>query len=103
MRNKHLRLVAVNNNKNQEKSISANYSEIIKDFFDCIFISENRKIYLIKETLTRLYKDYEETTGIIDEPYFIRAEKKVRRIIREKKVDHYYKLLKKFRQERFYY
>ena len=37
------------------------------------------------------------STGIIDEPYFIRAEKKIKRIIREKKVDYYYNLLKKFR------
>ncbi|MBQ8887141.1 MAG: hypothetical protein IJY61_05500 [Candidatus Gastranaerophilales bacterium] len=95
MKNKHLRLVAVNYDKKQEKSISISCSEIIKDFFDCIFISENKKIYLIKETLTRLYKDYEETTGIIDVPYFVRADRRVSQIIKSGKINYYYKKLKK--------
>ena len=57
----------------------------------------NEKIYILKDILIKIYRDYEITTGIIDEPYFIRAEKKIKRIIREKKVDYYYNLLKKFR------
>ena len=100
---RHLRLVASNTIECNKKT---NLKKQFIDKFDEIksmFISETEKIYILKDILTKLYKDYEETTGIIDEPYFIRAEKKVRRIIREKKVDHYYKLLKKFRQERFYY
>ena len=61
------------------------------------FISKNEKIYVLKDILNKIYRDYEITTGIIDEPYFIKAEKKIRRIIRENKVDYYYNLLKKFR------
>lgn len=95
MKNKHLRLVAGKYDKKQEKITSINYSEIIKDFFSCIFISENKKIYLIKDILTKLYKDYEETTGIIDVPYFVKADRRISQIVKSGKVNYYYKKLKK--------
>jgi Fe-S-cluster containining protein len=97
MKNNHLRLVAASYDKKKEKRVSVSYSEKIKDFFDCIFISENKKIYLIKDTLTRLYKDYEETTGIIDVPYFVKADRRISQIIKSGKINYYYKKLKKNR------
>lgn len=95
---RHLRLVVSRDVECNKKESWAKYFIGTKEFLQNIFISKNEKIYILKNILIDLYKDYEITTGIVDEPYFIRAEKKIRRIIREKKVDHYYKLLKKFRK-----
>lgn len=95
---RHLRLVVSRDVECNKKESLAKCFISTKEFLQNIFISKNEKIYILKNILIDLYKDYEITTGIVDEPYFIRAEKKIRRIIREKKVDHYYKLLKKFRK-----
>lgn len=94
---RHLRLVV--SNKTQLNQRSLNYETFNNLVFKLksMFVSKNDKIYILKETLMNIYRDYEISTGIIDEPYFIKAEKKIRRIIRENKVDYYYSLLKKFR------
>ncbi|MBQ4079021.1 hypothetical protein IJD15_07570 [bacterium] len=94
---RHLRLVVSRNVECNKKESLRKYLSRLKEHFRCIFISKNEKIYILKDILIKIYRDYEITTGIIDEPYFIRAEKKIKRIIREKKVDYYYNLLKKFR------
>ena len=94
---RHLRLVVSHNVECNKKESLWKYLSTLKERFRCIFISKNEKIYILKDILIKIYRDYEITTGIIDEPYFIRAEKKIRRIVREKKVDYYYNLLKKFR------
>lgn len=94
---RHLRLVVSHNAECNKKESLRKYLSTLKERFRCIFISKNEKIYILKDILIKIYRDYEITTGIIDEPYFIRAEKKIRRIVREKKVDYYYNLLKKFR------
>lgn len=94
---RHLRLVVSHNVECNKKESLRKYLSTLKERFRCIFISKNEKIYILKDILIKIYRDYEITTGIIDEPYFIRAEKKIRRIVREKKVDYYYNLLKKFR------
>ena len=65
-----------------------------------IFISKRKKIFILKEELLNLYRDYEISTGYCEEPYFIRAEKKIRRIIRENKVNYYYNLFKKFNDKK---
>ena len=96
---RHLRLVVSHNVECNKKESFKKYLSTLKERFKCIFISKNEKIYILKDILIKIYRDYEITTGIIDEPYFIRAEKKIRRIIREKKVDYYYNLLKKFRND----
>lgn len=96
---RHLRLVVSHNVECNKKESFKKYLSTLKGRFKCIFISKNEKIYILKDILIKIYRDYEITTGIIDEPYFIRAEKKIRRIIREKKVDYYYNLLKKFRND----
>ena len=91
----HLHLVSSSVRENDKQTFFINHiGEVIKRL-NCIFISEKEKIYMIKDALVRLYRDYEITTGYNCEPYFIRAEKKLRRIIREKKVNHYYNLLKR--------
>ena len=94
---RHLRLVTSNAIKHKKKT---NLLEKIVNLHENIksaFVSENEKIYVLKDILIKIYRDYEFSTGIIDEPYFIKAEKKMKRIIREKKIDYYYNLLKKFR------
>lgn len=94
---RHLRLVTSRAVAQNEKTSLFEKLEIIVNNIKSAFVSENEKIYVLKDIINRIYRDYEITTGIIDEPYFIKAEKKLRRIIREHKVDYYYNLLKKFR------
>ena len=94
---RHLRLVSSRAAEHREKTSLYEKLENIADNIKSIFVSENEKIYVLKDILLKIYRDYEITTGIVDEPYFIKAEKKLRRIIRENKVDYYYNLLKKFR------
>lgn len=93
----HLRLIV-----SKEEQCGQKYEkyEFFNNFFDKLksfFVSKNEKIFLLKEALINIYRDYEISTGIVDEPYFIKADKKIGRIIRENKVDYYYSLLKKFR------
>lgn len=95
---KHLRLVVSNEIKPVKKDSLFSSIISVSNKLKCMFISRNEKIFVLKDILTDLYRDYEITTGIIDEPYFIKAEKKIRRIIREKKVDYYYNLLRKLKK-----
>ncbi len=101
MRKRHLRLVDSRCQKNEEIRLSAAYWGKFKDFFECILLSKNEKIYIIKDILIKLYRDYEKSTGIIDIPYFVRAEIRMSKIIRDKKVDYYYTKLKKFKNCNF--
>ena len=94
---RRLRLVVSHDVNHKRTKAFGKHLQKLKERFNCIFVSKNEKIYILKDILTKIYRDYEITTGIIDEPYFIRAEKKLRRIIREERVDYYYNLLKKFR------
>ncbi len=94
---RHLRLVTSRAIKHKERTSLFEKIENVAENIKSAFVSENEKIYVLKDILLKIYRDYEITTGIIDEPYFIKAEKKMRRIIREHKVDYYYNLLKKFR------
>lgn len=61
-------------------------------------ISKREKIYVLKDALIKLYRDYEITTGISDIPYYERAELKISEIIQENKIDYYFKLLEKIRK-----
>ena len=94
---RHLRLVTSSAIAYKEETSLFKKLEKITKNIKSAFISKNEKIYVLKDILNKIYRDYEITTGIIDEPYFIKAEKKIQRIIREHKVDYYYNLLKKFR------
>ncbi len=94
---RHLRLVVSNETQLNQRSLNYETFNNLVFKLKSMFVSKNDKIYILKETLMNIYRDYEISTGIIDEPYFIKAEKKIRRIIRENKVDYYYSLLKKFR------
>ncbi len=94
---RHLRLVSSCAVENKQRTSLIKRLENIANSIKTVFISENEKIYVLKDIINKIYRDYEITTGIVDEPYFIKAEKKIQRIIRENKVDYYYNLLKKFR------
>ncbi len=94
---RHLRLVVSNETQLNQRSLNYETFNNLVFKLKSMFVSKNDKIYILKETLMNIYRDYEISTGVIDEPYFIKAEKKIRRIIRENKVDYYYSLLKKFR------
>ena len=95
MKRRHLRLVISNEEISRKKSFRE-YLQQLKDFFECILLSKNEKIIIIKDSLIKIYKDYEETTGIIDIPYFVRADIRMSQIIRDKKINYYYNRLKKF-------
>lgn len=96
MQKRNLHLV-VSNCEINEKSNFMKIIEKIKNFIECIMLSKNEKLYIIKDFLIKLYKDYEETTGIIDIPYFVRADIRISKIIKDKKIDYYYLKLKKFK------
>ena len=99
---RHLRLVTSHAIQHKKKTNLFEKLVNLHENIKSAFVSENEKIYVLKDILIKIYRDYEITTGIIDEPYFIKAEKKMRRIIREKKIDYYYNLLKKFRSSNYY-
>jgi hypothetical protein len=94
---RHLRLIVSNETQLNQRSLNYEFFYNLVFKLKSMFISKSDKIYILKETLMNIYREYEISTGIIDEPYFIKTEKKIRRIIRENKVDYYYSLLKKFR------
>ncbi|MBQ3641851.1 hypothetical protein II906_08020 [bacterium] len=96
---RHLRIVASSEKRYCNKTSFIRAWESITNRLENIFISEKEKIYTIREELIKCFRDYEITTGYMEEPYFIKAEKKLRRIIREKKVDYYYNLVKKIRSK----
>ena len=91
MKKRYLRLVT--NNTDCER---ATFKEIITDCFANLFISRNEKIYILKDVLNNIYRDYEITTGINDIPYFVKAENKLRQIVQDNKINYYYNRLKKF-------
>ena len=87
---RHLKLVYSRDTSILKKKKNKNFLLNFKFNFGDFFITKNRKIFILKEELLNLYRDYEISTGYCEEPYFIRAEKKIRRIIRENKVNYYY-------------
>ena len=90
----HLRLVSSNSTIEKSK-----LRDKLENFFSNIFTSKNEKIYILKDVLINIYRDYEITTGINDIPYFVKAENKIRQIVKENKIDYYYSRLKKFKRK----
>ncbi len=102
MKERHLRLVYSNCKVDIRKNFVTKILGKLKDFIDCVTLSKHEKIYIIKDILIKLYRDYEQTTGIIDVPYFVRAEHRMSQIIQDKKVNYYYIRLKGFKHRRFF-
>ena len=94
MRKGHLRLVSANN-----QAYKLSLKEKLKNFYDNLFISRTEKLYILKDVLINIYRDYEITTGICDVPYFVKAENKIKQIIREDKINYYFNRLKKFKKD----
>lgn len=90
----HLRLVK---SEVQLTPVQSLRGEII-DCFEKIFVSKNEKIYVLRDIILRMYRDYEITTGICDIGFYEKTENKINQIISENKTDYYYKLLKKYRR-----
>jgi hypothetical protein len=101
MKNRHLRLVVSNEEKCMKKDFLLGLILTLKNYFSGLFISKNEKIYVIKDVLIKIYRDYELSTGNIDIPYFVRAENKISAIIKEKKINYYYRKLKNFPSTKF--
>ena len=95
MKKKHLKLIVSNNYDCSKRAGIEGLKEKVKN----LFISKREKIYILKDILIKIYRDYEITTGYDFEPYYIRAENKLQTIIKDKKVDYYYNLLKKFQKQ----
>jgi len=96
VKKRHLTLVYSNNRQKEENK---NLINQIKSFFEnlkFVFVSQNRKIETLRAVLLNMYRDYEITSGNCEVPYFIRAENKINKIIQERKINYYYKKLKKF-------
>ena len=102
MKKRYLHLVVSQKCEYKQKPVGVMFFRRFKSKFQDIFISKREKIYFLKDILTKIYRDYEITTGIIDEPYFIRAENKLRCIVKDNKIDYYYNLLKRHRNNIFY-
>ena len=102
MKKNYLHLVVSNDCKQRQNPFSVRIFKKINNKLQNIFISKREKIYILKDILTKIYRDYEITTGIREEPYFIRAENKLRCIVRDNKIDYYYDLLKNHRNNLFY-
>ena len=101
MKKRHLRLVVSHCKTTNKNALKPRVLSKLKDFFDGVFLSKNEKIYIIKDILIKIYRDYEQTTGFVDIPYFVRAESRISQIIKDKKVDYYYNKLKKFQRNNF--
>lgn len=96
MRKGHLRLVFSRDEICREDT-KFRYFEKIKDFFDCILLSKNEKIVILRYCLIKIFRAYEQSSGIIDIPYFVKADIRMSQIVKDKKIDYYYCRLKKFR------
>lgn len=101
MKKRHLRLVVSHCETTNKSTLKSGILERLKDFLDGMFLSKNEKIYIIKDILIKIYRDYEITTGFVDIPYFVRAESRISQIIKDKKVDYYYNRLKRFQSNNF--
>ncbi len=102
MKKKNLKLVINCNNFSGKNFAGAKFIQVIKNYIDCFFVSENKKIYIIKNVLINIYRDYEKTTGVSDIPYIEKAEKRICKIINDNKINYYYNKLKRFKDNRFY-
>lgn len=98
MKKKHLHLVVSNNVCCVRKPLYISFFQGFENFFKVLFVSKREKIYILKDFLIKIYRDYEITTGINDVPYYIKAENKINKIIRENKVNYYFKLYENFKR-----
>ena len=95
MKKGHLRLVVSDNTNCNSKNRIFDVFKNLKNRIKCQFISRREKIYILKDMLTKIYRDYEITTGICDVPYYLRAELKLNEIIKNGKIDYYYSLFER--------
>ena len=82
-------------NKSPRKKYGTNFFTKIKNNIKVILFPKYKKAQKLKKLLIKLFKDYEETTGINDIPYWQKAETMMEKILKENKVDYYYDRLKK--------
>lgn len=95
---RHLKLVVSNNSKCVKKPNFTGFVLNCSENFKCMLTSKREKIYMLKDSLIKLYRDYEISTGVCDIPYYVRAELKMSEIIQDDKVDYYFKILEKIRK-----
>lgn len=100
MKERILRLVVSNNSEHGKKNSLIKYLKNITEKLKPVFISKREKVYVLKDSLIKIYRDYEITTGINEIPYYVRAELKISEIIQENKIDYYYNIVEKLRKKK---
>lgn len=99
MKKKHLRLIVSKNSKNAKMVSIIGFFRKCREQFKCIITPKKQKIYILKDSLIKIYRDYEVSTGICDIPYYVRAELKISEIIQSNKIDYYFKIVEKIRKK----
>lgn len=95
----HLKLVVPSKNDETETS---DFKTILDDTYDnikCMITPKREKIYVLKDHLIKLYRDYEFSTGFCDIPYYLRAELKISEIIQKNKLNYYFKMFEKINKK----
>lgn len=95
----HLKLVLSNENKSAKNIDIKGFLNDTRERLKCAITSKREKIYVLKDYLIKLYRDYEITTGFCDIPYYVRAELKISEIIQNDKVDYYFQLFEKIKKK----
>lgn len=98
MKERHLRLVSCSGECSRKGVLFLRYADKLKTFYRQVFTSKREKIFILKDALIKIYRDYEISTGISDIPYYVRAELKISKILQENKVDYYFNLIEKFKK-----
>ena len=99
MKKGHLKLVVPSKNDETE---NPDLKTILADTYDnlkCMITPKREKIYVLKDYLTKLYRDYEISTGFCEIPYYVRAELKISEIIQKNKLNYYFKMFEKINKK----
>lgn len=102
MKKDHLKLVISNNIEASQSLTTIDFNSNCNQKSKALVISQKEKIYMLKDSLIKLYRDYEITTGICEVPYNVRAEIKISEIIHANQVDYYFEILEKIRKKSMY-
>ena len=95
MKKGHLKLVVTPEFDESENTDIKTFFDNTYDSLKCMITPKREKIYVLKDYLTKIYRDYEISTGFCDIPYYVRAELKISEIIQKNKLNYYFKMFEK--------
>lgn len=99
MNKRHLKLIVSEKTEMAKKPDLKVIFDNAKENVKCLVTSKREKIFVLKDYLIKLYRDYEVTTGFCEIPFYTRAELKISEIIQEDKVDYYFKMFEKIKRK----